>query len=90
MKEKGVIRSIIHWQDSRRILYWRLRRRILEDRLVKKVRSAASGRQMRRRQAVEMLRQWFIEDHGENQRFLWEQDKPIVEWMETQVRNDSL
>jgi len=86
MKEKGVIRDVVEWKSARRILYWRLRRRILEGRLVKKVRSAAGGgARMKRRQASEMIRQWFIEDKGQNQRFLWEQDRPAVDWMEAQL-----
>jgi hypothetical protein len=37
MKEKGVIREIIPWQQTRRRLFWRLRRRLLENRLMQKV-----------------------------------------------------
>ncbi len=36
-----------------------------------------------------MLRQWFIEDRGENQRFLWDQDKAVVEWLEEQLSTSS-
>ena len=37
MKEKGVIREIIPWRDTRRHLFWRLRRRLLENKLMHKV-----------------------------------------------------
>jgi hypothetical protein len=37
MKEKGVIREIIPWDQTRRRLFWRLRRRLLENKLMHKV-----------------------------------------------------
>jgi hypothetical protein len=37
MKEKGVIREIIPWIETRRRLFWRLRRRLLENKLMHKV-----------------------------------------------------
>jgi hypothetical protein len=37
MKEKGVIREIIPWADTRRKLFWRFRRRLLENKLMQKV-----------------------------------------------------
>ena len=38
------------------------------------------------RQSLEMIRRWFIEEQGENQRFLWDQDRPAVDWLQQQVR----
>merc|ERR1712136_132474 len=37
MKEKGVIREIIPWENARTKLYWRLKRRLLEMRLMKEI-----------------------------------------------------
>ena len=37
------------------------------------------------RQSLEMIRRWFIEEQGENQRFLWDQDRPAVDWLQQQV-----
>ena len=37
------------------------------------------------RQSLEMIRRWFIEEQGENQRFLWDQDRAAVEWLQQQV-----
>ena len=37
------------------------------------------------RQSLEMIRRWFIEEQGENQRFLWDQDRAAVEWLQLQV-----
>jgi acetyl-CoA carboxylase/biotin carboxylase 1 len=84
MLEKGVIRGIIPWEDARTVLYWRLRRRLLESQLIKKLKEPGGSR-LTHGQSLEMLRRWFIEDLGENQRFLWEQDRPAVEWLQQQV-----
>ncbi|TRY78898.1 hypothetical protein TCAL_01701 [Tigriopus californicus] len=86
MKDKGVIRDIIPWADARSTLFWRLRRRLLEADIKKKM--SASKPLLQDGHAQEMLRRWFIEDQGENNRFLWEQDKPSVDWLSTQVKED--
>ncbi len=57
--------------------------------MAERVEAASSGGPHRHCHTMEMLRQWFIEDRGENQRFLWEQDKPVVEWLEEQVSKNS-
>ena len=36
-------------------------------------------------QSLEMIRRWFIEEEGENQRFLWDQDRAAVDWLQQQV-----
>merc|ERR1712088_956577 len=36
-------------------------------------------------QKMEMIRRWFIEDKGDNMRFLWDQDQDSVEWMDSQI-----
>lgn len=40
-------------------------------------------------QKSEMIRRWFIEDKGENQRFLWDHDEAVVEWMTAQEDSPS-
>ncbi len=90
MVEKGVIRGVVAWEDARTVLYWRLRRRLLESELVKKLRETAGGGSGSRRllthaQSLEMIRRWFIEDQGDDLRFVWEQDRPAVDWLQQQV-----
>ena len=100
MKEKGVIREIIPWVNARSKLYWRLKRRLLEMRLMKEIDAAAnvsktsdqtsSGKipnTFGHGQKMEMIRRWFIEDKGDNMRFLWDQDQGAVEWMEFQINS---
>ena len=86
MLEKGVIRGIVKWEDARTTLYWRLRRRLLETQLTNKIKEL-NGR-LSQGQSYEMLRRWFIEDKGENQRFLWEQDRSAVDWLHRQTLED--
>eukprot|EP00095_Tigriopus_kingsejongensis_P004246 maker-scaffold711_size108467-snap-gene-0.33 protein:Tk04246 transcript:maker-scaffold711_size108467-snap-gene-0.33-mRNA-1 annotation:"hypothetical protein DAPPUDRAFT_222043" len=86
MKDKGVIRDIIPWEDSRTILYWRLRRRLLEAEMKTKM-SSSMPHLKDDGHVQEMLRRWFIEDQGENNRFLWEQDKHAVGWLSSQIQD---
>ena len=83
MKDKAVIKEIIPWAEARRSLYWRLRRRLLENDL--KTEIVAKQVKVKDGQASEMLRRWFIEDQGENNRFQWDQDKAIIEWLAKQA-----
>merc|ERR1711894_392256 len=98
MKEKGVIREIIPWANARTKLYWRLKRRLLEMRLMKEIDRATDVNQSPSHistkssktpfghgQKMEMIRRWFIEDKGDNMRFLWDQDQGSVEWMDNQI-----
>ena len=83
MKEKGVIRDIIPWGESRSRLFWRLKRRLLEESLKREIvdGSLCHG------QKTEMIRRWFIEDVGD--RSLWDQDSQVVRWLENQVNPKS-
>ena len=98
MKEKGVIRDIIPWANARTRLYWRLKRRLLEMRLMKEIDIASNiekksenvsldnaPNSFGKGQKMEMIRRWFIEDKGDNMRFLWDQDQATVEWIEQQI-----
>ena len=84
MLDKGVIRGVVPWAEARRVLYWRLRRKILEASVAKRI-EALNGGGTKRRESLEMLRQWFIEDVGENNRFSWDKDGTVVDWLEQQV-----
>lgn len=35
-----------------------------------------------------MLRRWFVEDKGETNSFLWDQNEAIVEWFDEQKRDE--
>jgi acetyl-CoA carboxylase/biotin carboxylase 1 len=37
-----------------------------------------------------MLRRWFVEDKGETNSFLWDQNEAVVEWFEDQKRDESI
>jgi len=87
MKEKGVIRDIIKWEESRTKLYWRLRRKLAESELKTTIKSLNPKLKMGQKQ--EMLRRWFIEDRGENERFAWDKDKPAVDWLLAQIHPET-
>ena len=36
-----------------------------------------------------MLRRWFVEDKGDTNSFLWDQNESVVEWFEEQKRDES-
>ena len=86
MLDKGVIHKVVQWRRSREFLYWRLRRKILEASVAARI--EVLNKRMKRRESLEMLRQWFIEDVGENNRFSWDKDGTVVDWLEEQVGND--
>lgn len=35
-----------------------------------------------------MLRRWFVEDKGDTYAYQWEENESVVEWMETQKKNE--
>ncbi|XP_040575050.1 acetyl-CoA carboxylase [Lepeophtheirus salmonis] len=81
MKDKGVIRKVVPWEESRQIFYWRLRRRIIENQLTKRIKDITTSLTMG--QMEEMMRRWFIQGqaNSENQRrFQWDSDQTVVEW----------
>jgi hypothetical protein len=86
MKEKAVIREVVEWSESRTFFYWRLRRRLLESQIVAKMEASTH---LKYHECLEMLRHWFIEDQGENQRFLWDQDRSAVEWLTAQTEQSA-
>jgi len=86
MKEKGGLRDIIPWKDARRFLYWRLRRKLGECRLSKQVADLQPKLGVSQQEA--MLKRWFVEDHG-SQPHLWEDDRAVADWLQTQLDPNS-
>lgn len=39
--------------------------------------------------SIAMLRRWFVEDKGDTNSFLWDQNEAVVGWLEEQKRDDS-
>lgn len=89
MKAKGVIRAIVPWKDSRVRLYWRLKRRLLEKKALGKIQKTQSS--LNYGQKTELLRRWFTEGELQKdsnmEKFLWEQDRPVAEWLDKQLRS---
>jgi len=84
MKEKGCVREVVEWKTSRSFFYWRLRRKILETRLEKMIQEAGGKGNHSRNEA--MIKRWFTEEHPTSPH-LWEVDKMVVEWLETQMKD---
>jgi acetyl-CoA carboxylase/biotin carboxylase 1 len=36
-----------------------------------------------------MLRRWFVEDKGEINSFMWDQNEPLVEWLQEQKKDEN-
>jgi len=84
MKDKGTIRDIVSWRSARRYLYWRLRRKLLETQLSNQIIAASGSTSVGHQQRSAMIRRWFSEDNTESGH-LWEEDRHVVEWLETQM-----
>lgn len=37
---------------------------------------------------IAMLQRWFVEDKGETNSFVWDQNEPVVEWLEEQKKDE--
>ncbi len=91
MKAKEVIRDIVPWAESRRRLYHRLRRRLLESKMMKKIDKTKSN--LSHGQKHQLIRRWFM-DHeikkpSNVEKFSWESDKAVAEWMSEQLASSS-
>lgn len=84
MMEKGCIRDIVPWKDSRRYFYWRLRRLLLEEEAKKLVLQASPG--MQESQVKSMLSRWFIEAKGAVNAYLWEDDAVVTVWLQQELQ----
>lgn len=82
MREKGCVLDVVQWKRARCFLYWRLRRLLAQhaavDRLLEANSSLAVG------QAEAMLRRWFVEERGPADSYLWDENEPVVRWLEAQ------
>eukprot|EP00897_Mesotaenium_endlicherianum_P010369 jgi/Mesen1/9360/ME000061S08809 len=72
MQAKGVIKQIVPWAGSRAFFYRKLVRRLAEEGLVADVREASGG-SLSRRQAMDLVKQWFA---GET----WSNDEAFLAW----------
>jgi len=86
MKEKGGVRAIVPWKESRRFLYWRLTRKIVETRLSQQVQAINPA--LEDSQVEAMMKRWFVEDHPA-QPHLWEDDRLVADWLDGQLDQDT-
>jgi len=83
MQEKGVIQDVVPWRTARTFLYWRLHRLILTHRVkvdILKIKPNLSDGQIE-----SMLRRWFVEERGTVEGYLWEDNKLVVQWLQSQM-----
>jgi len=83
MQEKGVIKEIVPWKRARTTLHWRLRRLLLEDRVESQVLDVRPN--FTHGQVGVMLRRWFVEDRGQSDGHLWEDNRAVVDWLSAQL-----
>ena len=84
MHEKGVIQDIIAWKKARPFFYWRLRRRLVEKEAICRITQVQP--ELNYPQVEAMLRRWFVEDRGATNAYLWEDNRVVVEWLESQLK----
>jgi acetyl-CoA carboxylase/biotin carboxylase 1 len=87
MQDKGVIKEIVPWKRARTTLHWRLRRLLLEDRVESQVLDVRPN--FTHGQVGVMLRRWFVEDRGQQDGHLWEDNRAVVEWLSSQLNGTS-
>ncbi|CAH1789095.1 unnamed protein product [Owenia fusiformis] len=83
MLEKGVISGILEWKTSRTFFYWRLRRLLLEARV--KAMVTKGNKELTDAQIKSMLSRWFLEAQGSANAYLWEDNRAVVDWLDTQL-----
>ena len=86
MLAKGVIRDVIEWRESRIKLYWRLKRRLHEKKMMGKIES--TGASLNQGQKTELLRRWFAEDADQQDKYTWQDDKAVAEWLAKQIKEE--
>ncbi|XP_024517260.1 acetyl-CoA carboxylase 1 isoform X1 [Selaginella moellendorffii] len=79
---KGIIRRVVDWECSRSFFYNRLARRLAQESVIQRV-LAAAGSECSHRDALELLRQWFLtwssSSTGDGDG--WADDTLVVEWL---------
>lgn len=83
MLQKECICDIIVWNKSRYQLYWRLRRLLYEDRLKCQIRTIFPEKDDGHTKS--MIRRWFIEQYGQHQQYLYEDNRCVSEWLHSQL-----
>lgn len=74
MEDKGTIRKVLEWRDSRRFFFWRLRRRLDEEYLVTVLADALPNSS--RLERVARIKSWL------NGQVDLDDDKAVAEWLE--------
>ena len=84
-------RDVIDWKDARRKLFWRLKRRLHEKKLMSRIENTGSN--LNHGQKTELIRRWFTENQKSKEesleKFVWEDDKPVAEWLESQIKDEN-
>ncbi|XP_051514882.1 acetyl-CoA carboxylase 2-like isoform X2 [Myxocyprinus asiaticus] len=83
MQEKGVITDILDWKNARSFFYWRLRRLLLEEVVKKEI--VQANKDLSNGHIQSMLRRWFVETEGTVKAYLWDNNKVVVEWLESHL-----
>uniref|UniRef100_A0A8C2HJZ5 acetyl-CoA carboxylase n=1 Tax=Cyprinus carpio TaxID=7962 RepID=A0A8C2HJZ5_CYPCA len=83
MQEKSVIMDILDWKNARSFFYWRLRRLLLEE--VVKGEIMKANQDLSNGHIQSMLRRWFVEKEGTVKAYLWDNNKVVVEWLESHL-----
>ncbi|ODQ67206.1 hypothetical protein NADFUDRAFT_49644 [Nadsonia fulvescens var. elongata DSM 6958] len=76
MLEKGCIKKVLKWNESRRFFFWRIRRRLNEEYLLKKIHESLPKSTRLERQA--RLKSWFTNELNQ------ENDQHVAIWLEEQ------
>ncbi|XP_053336754.1 acetyl-CoA carboxylase 2 isoform X2 [Clarias gariepinus] len=83
MQEKGVVTDVLDWKSARSFFYWRLQRLLLEEKVKSEI--VQANRDLSNGHIKSMLRRWFIETEGTVKAYLWDNNKAVVEWLETHL-----
>jgi len=83
MLDKGVICDIIPWHRSRYLLFWRMRRLLFEDNVKNEIQRVTPNKSDAEMHA--MIRRWFIEQHGQHNQYLWDDNRCVAEWLHSQL-----
>jgi acetyl-CoA carboxylase/biotin carboxylase 1 len=84
MKAKGVIRSQVHWGQSRTFFYWRLKRKLKEFEVVDAINGGGTKLAFgQRKSLIAELQQWFLSLYPS---CCWEtDDRLVVSWLDSHV-----
>lgn len=86
MQEKGVVNGVLKWQNARTFLYWRLKRLLLQDRVRNMMSSNSCECTQARIESV--IHRLFLESKGSSQSYLWEDNKFVSKWIESDLSQE--